>query len=206
MILLLVPIAASLAIAPKSTGNDHNVTYGHHFKSQNTRASVPFRLSYTNWWTCNQKSLLRCYAQLVEEIHYNLNSERCSNTSNLMTMASTYQKNLQETIDQSTDKKNSQCEEPKWTEAMTVVANIVLQYSERCKLDYVALFSLTSSVAQNIARHHSCLNKSTNHGGFSSYHNYTTEDRLYDLLNAQDGSASRGNELNNIKKINISNK
>lgn len=133
-------------------------------------------------WNCTLINVMECFAQLVQSIDANIKSAQCQNRASIVPTSEQYRKTLRSTLGGSIPASLS-CQNARWTEAMTVAANLVLSRSQACQLDHGTLLMLGEAVNKIFTVQRTCqLDDSTTYKAKLGY-------TLQSLLGAQ-GSGS----------------
>ncbi|PJF18346.1 hypothetical protein PSACC_01847 [Paramicrosporidium saccamoebae] len=111
--------------------------------------NASFQLDTSKLWKCQSDSI-GCYNNMTRQVVENLRSTQCNNTSCLAPCDQKYSNDLRKTLYDSLSRKPKSAEACpiKWTEEMEYSANIVLQKSQKCQVDYVGLFTLFEMAQQ----------------------------------------------------------
>lgn len=133
-------------------------------------------------WNCTLINVMECFAQLVQSVDANIKSVQCQHQSSIVPTSDQYRQALKSTLDGSTPAPLN-CRNARWTEAMTVAANVVLSRSQSCQLDHGTLLMLGEAVNKIFAVQKTCqLDDSTTYEASLSH-------SLQSLLGAQNNSS-----------------
>ena len=157
--------AATQYPAPSRTLQSPNQSqHSSHLQKQPMGCSDPrpFHLNYTKWWRCSSDAM-NCYDKIVMRVLKNVHSGACANDTCLAPSAPGYNKTLSKHLNDSLSKqerlpadKSKPCPWSKWTHQMDFVANVILQKSERCQVDHVAIFVLFDATRQLLKQEERC--------------------------------------------------
>jgi hypothetical protein len=144
--------------------------------------NAPFQLDTSKLWKCQSDSI-GCYNAMTRQVVENLRSYQCNNTSCLAPCDQKYSTDLKKTLYDSISrapKSGNNCP-AKWSEEMEYSANIVLQKSQKCQVDYVGLFTLFEMSQQLFRAELQCLK--------SGVKAATPSDTLNSLLGTMSGNS-----------------
>lgn len=123
-------------------------------QSPSAQGSAPVP-NVTMSWNCSLVNVMECFSQLAQAINSNIQSAQCQGRSAMAPTGDQYRQMLRSTL-MSSMPASLTCQNARWTEAMTVAANIVLGRSQACQLDHSTLLLLGQAVNRIFAVQKTC--------------------------------------------------
>jgi hypothetical protein len=111
-------------------------------------------------WNCTDPQVFECYSKVVELIGKNVQSSKCqssggSGLSSPATGQEQFLKQLKGELERSIPKPIT-CKNIRWTDAMNAAANLIIQKSQECHIDYATLLVLADYVNSLLSVQNTC--------------------------------------------------
>lgn len=122
----------------------------------------PFQMNYSNWWRCDHDAI-DCFDTVVVAVLKNVHGKSCKNDTCLAITPPNHGDSLRKYLNNSISKQeqapptNGECPWVKWTAEMDFTANLIIQKSQRCQVDYVAIFVLFDATQRLLGSEKRCL-------------------------------------------------